>query len=285
MNYRHVFHAGNICDIVKHSVLTLAIEHLCAKESPFCVLDTHAGVGLYDLQEPRAQKTNEAQSGILRLLEAARIPELSGYYAVLKKLNLDWEKETAEGFRYYPGSPLVTLQLLRPRDRLIACELHPDDAVELKRQLFPYRQAQSHQRDGYEALTAFLPPAEKRGLVLIDPPFEAQDEFERLADKLKTAHARWPQGIFMAWYPIKERPTIWRFHEALASSGIDKILAAEFVYQPETHADRLNGSGMIFINPPWQMNEKLAQLFPQIHNALQTIHSGDQIKWLSVPES
>jgi 23S rRNA (adenine2030-N6)-methyltransferase len=281
MNYRHIFHAGNIGDTVKHGVLTLSIEHLRGKESPFCVLDTHAGIGIYDLQDERAAKTGEAKDGILKLLGAPRIPELAGYYAVLKKLNLDWGGESAEGFRYYPGSPLVARHLLRPQDRLVACELHEEDAEELRRQLFPYRRAQTHCRDGYEALAAFLPPAEKRGLVLIDPPFEQPDEFDRIAKALKNAHARWPQGMLMLWYPVKERPAIWRFHEALIASGIPKILMAEFVYNEETQADRLNGSGLILVNPPWRMDEKLRQLFPALHQALGTAHCFSEVKWLT----
>jgi 23S rRNA (adenine2030-N6)-methyltransferase len=281
MNYRHIFHAGNICDVVKHSVLALMIGYLRQKETPFCVLDTHAGIGMYDLQDLRAQKTNEAEEGILKLLDAPRLPELESTYGVLQKLNLGWDGKSAEGFRYYPGSPLLALHLLRPHDRLVACELHPEDAEELKRQLFPYKQAQTHHRDGYGALNAFLPPAEKRGLVLIDPPFEQPEEFDRLAEALKAAHAKWPQGIFMAWYPIKERPAIWRFHEMLIASGMPKILAAEFIYREETVQGRLNGSGLILINPPWQMDDRLRELFPVLQDTLQTPHAESPIKWLA----
>jgi 23S rRNA (adenine2030-N6)-methyltransferase len=280
MNYRHVFHAGNICDVVKHGVLTLAIGHLCGKDAPFCVLDSHAGIGAYDFCDPRALKTGEAKEGILKLLDAPRLPELQSYYEVLKKLNPGWDGRSSEGFRYYPGSPLLALRLLRPEDRLVACELHPDDAAELKRQLFPFKQAQAHCRDGYEALGAFLPPAEKRGLALIDPPFEEPDEFERLAGALKAACARWPQGIFMAWYPVKERPAIWRFHDRLIAGRMPKILCAEFIYQEET-PDRLNGSGLVLINPPWQMDEKIGRLFSALHDALQTPCRVGTVKWLA----
>jgi 23S rRNA (adenine2030-N6)-methyltransferase len=281
MNYRHIFHAGNICDTVKHAVLSLVIEHLALKETAFCIVDTHAGIGIYDLNDPRAVKTREAQDGIFKLLNAPRLPELASYYAVLKKSNLDWDGNTAKNFRYYPGSPLLAVHNLRRIDRLIACELHPEDAVELKRQLSPYKQAQAHQRDGYEALGAFLPPPEKRGLVLIDPPFEQPDEFEKLATALKAAYARWPQGIYLAWYPIKERPAIWRFHEALAASDMAKILSAEFVYREESQSDRLNGSGLILINTPWCMDEKLGNLFPALHQALETPYCDDRMAWLT----
>src|ERR1700722_14232108 len=244
MNYRHIYHAGNICDVVKHAVLVLLIEHLRAKDGGFCVLDTHAGIGLYDLHDPRAAKTGEAQGGIMKLLAAAPVPGLEPYYDVLQKLN------PQEGFRFYPGSPLLAAHMLRPQDRLIACGLHEEDARELRRNFRDRKQVQIHHRDGYEALRAFLPPEEKRGCVLIDPPYEQPDEFEKLGVAVADAYKRWPQGMFAIWYPIKERPAIWHFHEALIATGIRKQLCAEFVYEEEIRADRLNGCGFILINPP-----------------------------------
>ena len=277
MNYRHIYHAGNICDVVKHSVLTLMLNHLRQKDAAFCVLDTHAGTGLYDLQDPRALKTNEAADGLFKLLAAPPLPELADYFKILKKLN-----PASETIQYYPGSPLLIQKRLRPQDRLIACELHPEDFQALRHNLrFYHRQSQSHHRDGYEALNAFLPPQEKRGLVLIDPPFEQPNEFEKLADALIAAHHRWPQGLYMAWYPIKERPAIWRFHEKLATSGAPKILVAEFCFREETRHDQLNGSGLILINPPWQMDDKLRALFPALHHALGTPHRGSTVKYLT----
>lgn len=281
MNYRHIYHAGNICDVVKHAVLSLIIDYLRIKETPFCVIDTHAGIGLYDLKNPNAEKTGEAKDGILKFLDAPHVPELNSYISVLKKMNIEWNGQSSKGFRYYPGSPLLAVHMLRPQDRLVACELHPEDASELKRQLFPYKQAQTHHRDGYEALGAFLPPTEKRGLVLIDPPFEVVDEFERLTKAITSAHARWPQGIYLLWYPIKDRPAIWRFHESLVATGIPKILAAEFIYRPETDHESLNGSGLILINPPWKVDEKLKSIFAALHNSLQTKFCGDQFFWVT----
>lgn len=271
MNYRHIFHAGNICDVVKHAVLTLLIDHLRSKEKGFCVLDTHAGTGLYDLNDARAGKTGEAQNGIYKLLAAPEIPELASYYAVLKKLN-------SGAFQHYPGSPLLAQNMLRPQDRLIACELHEEDVKEL-RHFVPG--AHAHHRDGYEALKAFLPPEEKRGLVLIDPPYEKTDEFETLIAAVKGAHQRWAQGITMIWYPIKERPAVWQFHEALVATGIPKVLCAEFIYQEETRHDRLNGSGLILVNPPWKLDEQLKMLFPKLHEVMNTRYNQDVIKWLT----
>ena len=274
MNYRHIYHAGNICDVVKHAVLTLLLERLCMKESGFAVLDTHAGAGLYDLNDPRAQKTGEAAQGILRLLAAPLIPELEGYTRVVHELNPDG------GMRFYPGSPLLTQRLLRPQDRLVACERHPEEARDLNRLFRDDKRVHIHERDGYEALTALLPPKEKRGLVLIDPSFEEPDEFGRLTQAVTTLAGRWPQGHAMIWYPVKERPAIWRFHEALAATGVSGLLTAEFIYEEETRHDRLNGSGFIFVNPPWQFDQRLMNLFPALHTALGTTFQGQAVTWL-----
>ncbi len=280
MNYRHIFHAGNICDVVKHAVLTLVLRHLRVKDKGFAVLDTHAGIGLYDLADPRALKTGEADAGINRLLASAPLPALKDYYTILRKLNPLWNGIGTENFRTYPGSPLIGFHLLRDQDRLMACELHPED-FEALRVLSPHdKRMQIHHRDGFEAMGAFLPPPEKRGLVLIDPPYEEPDEFDRLVKRVQAAHKVWPTGIYMLWYPIKNRPAIWQFHEALAATGIGKILCAEFIYEQEGRADKLVGSGLILINPPWKLDEELTALFPALHNAMHTNYAGSIVKWL-----
>ena len=279
MNYRHIYHAGNICDVIKHALLALCLDYLRQKDKGFCVLDTHAGVGLYDLNDERAKKTGEADGGIQKLWQIPTIAGIASYYALLRKLNLD--TQSPEPLTVYPGSPVLTALSLRPQDRLIACELHPDDVNDLRRALHPYLNAHTHHRDGYEALGAFLPPPEKRGLVLIDPPFEKPDEFDTLAKRVIDGYSRWPQGMFLVWYPIKERPTLWQFHEKLVAAGIPKILCAEFIFDEETRHDRLNGSGAIIINPPWTMAEQLPPLFAELHNTLETRHHGVTVKWLT----
>jgi len=275
MNYHHIFHAGNRCDVVKHAVLTLVLSYLCNKNNGFAVIDTHAGEGLYDLEDPRAQKTSEANEGIKALLSAPPIPTLEAYYAVLHKVN------PVTQLRVYPGSPLIAYHMLRPQDRLMACELHPDDARALTRNAPKDQRFQVHERDGYEALPAFLPPPEKRGVVLIDPPYERPDEFEHLVQQFEKAYRRWPTGIYMIWYPVKDRPAIWKFHEALVKTGILKILCAEFIYDAEVRADRLSGSGLILVNAPWKLDEALKELFPALHEAMKTEHSESVVKELS----
>ena len=284
MNYRHIYHAGNRCDVVKHVLLALVLRHLRAKEKGFAVLDTHAGTGLYDLQDSRAMKTGEADQGIKNLLDDAQaliLPAMADYFAVLRKLNVLWDGKGAENFRVYPGSPLLAFHMLRAQDRLIACELHPEDAEALRLQAPADARLQIHYRDGYEALGAFLPPPEKRGLVLIDPPYEQPDEFDVLMKHITATHRHWPTGIYMIWYPIKDRPAIWKFHEALSASVMPKILCAEFIYDENINADALSGSGMIIINPPWKLDEEIKDLFPALHQAIKTDYAGTVVKWLS----
>ncbi len=300
MNYRHIYHAGNICDVAKHASFALLLERMKAKETAFAVLDTHAGCGLYDLSDPRALKTGEAQEGIGKLLSLAvpviashpkdgaaiqsqtEPPLISGdsgslqgralrddgsllpYLSVLSGLNADGD------LRFYPGSPLIASRLMRPQDRLIACELHSEDEPELRRALRGDKRAHVHRRDGYEAVKAFLPFPEKRGLVLIDPPFEEEGEFDRLVLAAKAAQGKMPGAVLALWYPIKERPAIWRFHEALIEAGLPKTLVAEFIFREETRHDRLNGSGLVILNAPWRFEEELRSLFSGLHEVLQT---------------
>ncbi|MDD3030129.1 MAG: 23S rRNA (adenine(2030)-N(6))-methyltransferase RlmJ [Alphaproteobacteria bacterium] len=281
MNYRHIYHAGNICDVVKHAVLCRILASLLNKNKGFAVLDTHAGSGLYPLDDTRAQKTNEAQNGIRTFLNAPPLLGLEGYYSALQRANPSWSEEKPENFRLYPGSPFIVFHHLRAQDRLIACERHPEEARDLHTQAPLDARFQVHRRDGYEALNALLPPPEKRGLVLIDPPYEDADEFDTLTHHLVKAHKRWPSGLYMAWYPVKNRPAIWAFHEALAASGIPKILCAEFIYDENVRTDNLAGSGLVIINPPWGLDETLKTLFPALHAAMKTAYANDAIRWLA----
>lgn len=263
MNYRHIYHAGNGCDVVKHAAFALLLTYLKQKETPFAVLDTHAGCGLYDLQDPRAVKTGEAEAGIQKLWRSGKeTEELAPYLSVLRAMN------PGGSLRFYPGSPLLARRLMREGDRLVACELHPEDVNDLRRALRDEPAAHVHHRDGYEALKAFLPFSEKRGVVLIDPPFEALDEFEKMVAAVKLIQKRMPNAVAALWYPIKERPAIWRFHESLV--GIPKVLVAEFLERPEVRADRLNGSGLVIINAPWKLDEALQKLFSALRETLQT---------------
>ncbi|WP_234729372.1 23S rRNA (adenine(2030)-N(6))-methyltransferase RlmJ [Acidocella facilis] len=238
MNYRHIYHAGNFADVMKHALLLRLLAGLQRKPKPFLVLDTHAGLGAYDVTSEQAEKTGEWRDGIGRLLDAPP-PALADYVETIRRLGL------------YPGSPLFTIAALRSTDRLIACELHPEDAQILRRTLRPYANAAAHERDGYEALGAFLPPPEKRALVLIDPPFERTDEFAHLAKTLAAAWRKFPSGVYVVWYPIKHRAPVRGFFEALRLAGVKDLIAAELLRRPDTDPTRLNGAGLAIINPPF----------------------------------
>ncbi len=280
MNYRHIFHAGSFTDVFKHAVFALLLQRLCAKETPFCVIDTHAGIGRYDLTSDPAVRTGEFRGGIARVLAAAdRLPaELTPYVDAVRALNTP-----DDPLHWYPGSPRLARSLMRPQDRLVLAELHPDDVIDLQREFERDRNTSVLHQDGYRTLKAHVPPRERRGIVLIDPPFEVTDEFERLTVALAAAHARWATGIFAIWYPIKERATIWRFHDALERTGIRKILNAELLIHAEDNHLRLNGCGMIIVNPPWQLDQTLEAVLPALHDALEAQAGGTKVEWI-VPE-
>lgn len=279
MNYRHIFHAGNAVDVVKHAILALLIERLKAKPTAFCVLDTHAGIGRYDLRSAEALKTREFEEGIGALFTAESTPsDLVPYLDAVRAANPDGR------LRWYPGSPALVHQALRPNDRLVLIELHPEDHEALKRVFARDPAVAVHKMDAYDALKAHLPPREKRGLVLIDPPFESPDEFTRMAAALAKAHRRWPTGVYALWYPIKERAAVWRFHEAVEKAGIPRVLVAELTTHPDDTHQRLNGCGMLIVNPPWRLDAALRTLLPAIHAQLPGTGGGARVDWLA-PEA
>jgi 23S rRNA (adenine2030-N6)-methyltransferase len=258
MNYRHAFHAGNFADVMKHAALALLIERLKAKETPFRVIDTHAGIGLYDLKGDEAGRTGEWHGGIGRLYGRLLSPPLADlfapYLAAVKAANDDG------ALRYYPGSPTIIRHLLRPQDRLTLTELHPEDAKALAARYAGDRQVKVIELDGWLALGSFVPPKERRGLVLVDPAFEERDEFDRLARGFRDAHRRWPNGIYALWYPVKDLPAVDRFRASLKESGIPKILRAELMIRSRATAGLFNGAGLILCNAPWHFEDSLTAM-------------------------
>jgi 23S rRNA (adenine2030-N6)-methyltransferase len=252
MNYRHAFHAGNFADCLKHTLLVWLLRALARKPAPLFVLDTHAGAGMYDLTGPDAVRTREAEAGIIRLLDDPPA-ELADFVAVIRGFQAPPDTPAAadeQGLRY-PGSPCLIRALLRPDDRLACCELHPDDHAALRRLFARDPRTAVHHRDGWEALRALLPPRQKRALILIDPPFEAPDEFDRLATGLSAAHARFPTGVFAAWYPIKRLAAVRGFLDRMRGAGIRDVVTAEMLLREPLDPTRLNGCGLLVINPPY----------------------------------
>ncbi|WFP61901.1 23S rRNA (adenine(2030)-N(6))-methyltransferase RlmJ [Mesorhizobium sp. WSM4904] len=280
MNYRHAYHAGNFADVVKHAVLSRLVEYLKQKDKAFRVIDTHAGIGRYDLASVEAGKTGEWQDGIGRLFGHALEPRaaalLQPYLDAVRAENPDG------GLRRYPGSPLVVRRLLRNQDRLTAIELHPEDAARLKAVFAGDFQTRVIELDGWLALGAHLPPKEKRGLVLVDPPFEEEGEFPRLVENLRRAHRRWPGGIYALWYPIKDRKAVAAFRAALRETGIPKLLDIGFEIRPASNEPSLDGSGMVVVNPPFTLEGELRVLLPALHGALAVEQPARwTIEWLA----
>jgi 23S rRNA (adenine2030-N6)-methyltransferase len=275
MNYRHAYHAGNFADVMKHAVLTLVVEALKRKTTPFFALDTHAGIGAYDLLSEAAGKTGEYLDGIARVMERSDPPSaLAPYLRVVRSWN------GGGSLRRYPGSPELVRALMRPTDRLALVELHPEDVAVLRHRFAGDRRVGVHHLDGHVAAKGLLPPPERRGLVLIDPPFEARDELERLRQTLRRIRRLWPGGIVLAWYPIKGREQVRRFHQALAEEGGAKTLVAEVLIHPDDDPFRLNGSGMVVINPPWQLDEALGEMLPWLAETVAPGCGHHRLDWL-----
>jgi 23S rRNA (adenine2030-N6)-methyltransferase len=270
MNYRHAFHAGNFADVHKHAVLAWILTYLRGKPAPFRVIDTHAGQGRYDLFSRDARRSGEWRDGIgliWNLRAERRTPQefLAPYLNVLSEFNSGGE------LRIYPGSPLICATLLRPQDRLIACELEPRSATMLAAALRGERRAKVVAIDGWTALGAYVPPKERRGLVLVDPPFEDADEFHRLSDRLVTAYRKWPGGIYMVWYPIKDRKEPDALARRVRRFAGTKMLRSEVILREPRREGGLLGSGLLLINPPFPLEPQLGVFLPVLGEWLSSV--------------
>jgi 23S rRNA (adenine2030-N6)-methyltransferase len=280
VNYRHAFHAGSFADVFKHAVLCRILMHLREKPAAFRVIDTHAGAGLYDLTGDEASRGGEWHDGIERLL-AAPVPEktaalLAPYLEAVGALNAPGR------LTVYPGSPALVRAWLRPQDRLIACELEPQAAKSLSLRLRRDTRIKCLEIDGWTALSAYVPPKERRGLVLIDPPFEQDSDFAKLAHGLAAAHRKWATGIYALWYPVKGRSEPDALAKQLRRLGIGKILRAELIVSPLSDPTRLNGSGLIIVNPPWLLENELSVMLPALAGILARQGKGSfTLDWLA----
>jgi 23S rRNA (adenine2030-N6)-methyltransferase len=268
MNYRHLYHAGNFADVFKHCILIMLVETLCQKPNPFCYLDTHSGIGLYDLTSAIAQKTCEYKNGVLRTYDkSCQLPPIKTYQHIIAKINT--HKTQQNTLQFYPGSPIIVRHLLRPQDTMILSELHPDDCLILKKHFTHDYQVAVHNTNGYQSLKAFLPPKKGRGLIFIDPPFEQTDEFTQIIFALQTALQRYPTGIYLIWYPIKDILQVKNFYKDLQKLTCKNILLATISTNNIANKDNANNNftdntntgltscGIAIINAPWQFHQKL----------------------------
>jgi len=268
MNYRHIYHAGNFADVAKHVALMYCLGALQRKDSALFVLDSHAGRGFYDLQAAEAHKSGEAERGIQRLIETSfGAPPLSHYFAAIRA-------RRGKRLARYPGSPALIAGGLRPQDRALFVELMPAEARAAEREVESLGRTRTEIGDGYAALKAFLPPEERRGLVLIDPPYESLDELKSMLQAFKDAYRRWPSGVFLMWYPIRSAVQRSMVHARFEALQIPKMLFADLAIHPDDAGVGLAGSGLMIVNPPYGADDYLNDAYAAIHKGIAAPGSG-----------
>ena len=279
LSYRHIYHAGNFGDVFKHALLSRLLLALSARDKPYCYIDTHAGIGRYDLTHPWAQQAREYENGIGRLWKAKDIPPaITPYLEAVRAENPDGN------LRFYPGSPLIAKRFLRASDRMVLSELNKVDFDELQDVFAGQRRVSLQLMDAWQALTAYLPPAERRGLVLIDSSFDRPREFDRIVKALKEAHARWASGMYAVWYPIMAPAPMRDFAAAIERSGMNKVLRLEIVVRELDDDAFIPGCGMLVVNPPWHFDEEARAVLQWLAQLLAVSGAGrSRVDWL-VPE-
>ncbi|MGV6808687.1 MAG: 23S rRNA (adenine(2030)-N(6))-methyltransferase RlmJ [bacterium] len=272
LSYRHAYHAGNFADVLKHIIQVEILTHLVQKDKPFDYIDTHAGTGLYKLQLLPTQKNTpknlEYKQGIARLISASSTQqwdEISHYLNIITDYNPDAEDGELQ---YYAGSPAFAEHFLRKKDRAWLFELHPNDYKQLAARYEHHRSIRVQQSDGYKGLLSLLPPISRRGLVMIDPSYEVKQDYQQVVDTLRQAHQRFATGIYALWYPVVERARIKKLENALINSGIRRIQLFELGIQADDRHAGMTAAGMIVINPPWRLREKLQPLLPKLAKQL-----------------
>ncbi|MGD9426314.1 23S rRNA (adenine(2030)-N(6))-methyltransferase RlmJ [Pantoea sp. NSTU24] len=279
LSYRHSFHAGNHADVLKHTVLSLIITALKEKEKPFFYLDTHAGAGRYQLSGEHAERTGEYLEGIARIWQQPDAPALlQPYFEAIGALN------RGPALRYYPGSPLIARHLLREDDRLQLTELHSSDYPLLRNEFSKDKRARVDRADGYQQLKSKLPPLSRRGLVLIDPPYEMKSDYQAVVKGIQEGYKRFSTGIFALWYPVVLRQQIKHMLRDLEATGIRNILQIELAARPDSDQRGMTASGMIVINPPWKLADQMNTVLPWLHKKLVPTGTGHFVVNPIVPE-
>ena len=276
LSYRHQFHAGNVSDVFKHALLCRLLLALGRKDKPYFVLDTHAGLGLYDLQHDWSEKTGEWRKGIARVFGRSDAPEaLRPYLDAVRAENPDGN------LRFYPGSPRITRRLMRDNDRLALCELNRDDCAALQAAMHGERHTAIHNQDGFTSIKGFLPPRERRGLTFIDSAFDEADEFGRVLRTVKEAHSRFATGMIAVWYPLMAPSAMAAFARSVQAAGLPKTLQLELSVHDEHFTEHIRGSGLLVINPPYGLDEEAPPLLDWLWRALSPEGEGGvRCEWL-----
>lgn len=278
LSYRHAFHAGNHADVLKHLTLILILRALQRKATPLCYIDTHAGAGRYDLNSREAEKTGEFRDGIARIWRRDDAPEfIHDYFSAIRAVN----PQRPDDLRYYPGSPVLARELSRPQDRMVLIERHPTDHALLLEEFGRVPRSRVESGDGFDLLKAFIPPREKRGLVLIDPSYEIKTDYKKVVAVLTDAFARWATGVFALWYPLIDRTTADQLLRRVLATDTPRMLRIEFGVQ-DPSAGGLWGSGLVVINPPYQLDDQLKRVLPWLRRVLKAAPAAPcAVTWLT----
>jgi 23S rRNA (adenine2030-N6)-methyltransferase len=278
LSYRHAFHAGNFADVLKHSVLTLVLEYMTRKEKGFYYIDSHSGAGMYQLEDEYAQKTGEYKDGIAKLIDNEDLPEaLQPYIDLVKDIN---QAEQSDELALYPGSPGIARQFTRRQDSAHLFELHPADIEHL--QAYSQRWNKSHvkQSDGYQGVLGLVPPPSRRGVVLIDPPYELKEDYLKAVRTIVNAYKKFATGTYILWYPVVKRELVEQMQDAFTKSDVRNLLQVEFCQKADTQEYGMTGTGLFIVNPPWQLNSQLAEILPYLKTKLGSADTSFTLKQL-----
>ncbi len=276
LSYRHAFHAGNFADVLKHSVLTLVLEYMTRKEKGFYYIDSHSGAGMYQLADEYAQKTGEYKDGIAKLIEQQDLPEaIEPYIDLVKGLNRDQDE-----LSLYPGSPGIARQFTRRQDSAHLFELHPTDIEHLKEYSQRWNKSHVKQSDGYQGVLGLVPPPNRRGVVLIDPPYELKEDYLKAVRTIVNAYKKFATGTYILWYPIVKRELVEQMQDAFVKSDVRNLLQVEYCQHADTQEYGMTGTGLFIVNPPWQLNSQLNEILPYLKTHLGSEESSYFVKQL-----
>tara|TARA_R110000751_G_scaffold14217_5_gene46419 strand:+ start:2109 stop:2951 length:843 start_codon:yes stop_codon:yes gene_type:complete len=276
LSYRHAFHAGNFADVLKHSVLTLVLEYMTRKEKGFYYIDSHSGAGMYQLADEYAQKTGEYKDGIAKLIDQQDLPEaIEPYIDLVKDLNRDQDE-----LSLYPGSPGIARQFTRRQDSAHLFELHPTDIEHLKEYSQRWNKSHVKKSDGYQGVLGLVPPPNRRGVVLIDPPYELKEDYLKAVRTIVNAYKKFATGTYILWYPIVKRELVEQMQDAFVKSDVRNLLQVEYCQHADTQEYGMTGTGLFIVNPPWQLNSQLNEILPYLKTHLGSEESSYFVKQL-----
>lgn len=281
LSYRHAFHAGNFADVLKHSVLTLVLDYMCRKEKGFHYIDSHSGAGIYQLTDEYAQKTGEYKDGIAKLINEQNLPEaLLPYVDLIKELNPINEISGKSTLDIYPGSPGIAKRFMRRQDSTHLFELHPTDIQHLNDFCYRWKKVFVKQSDGYQGILGLVPPPSRRGVILIDPPYEIKDDYHKAVNTIIKAYKKFATGTYILWYPVVKREHVNTMENAFTNSDVKNLLQIEFCLSPDTHEYGMTGTGLFIVNPPWQLKNQMNEVLPYLKDKLGHQHTSFILKQL-----